>query len=212
LTWELDGLQTTPRCLGPSNDIDLATCATPSIQERMQNAASNVNLLAVCQTPKGAIRKQLIKIWYKMLWLNQEHQRQSNSESVWPDFDCFPSEESCNVPGLDVDFRQLELPTARQGDWDFVEETKEYESWDDYPDIQNESKEVMFAHLGKYYKGTWLALRDRYLMEGRAELIELGDDNARVEGRKKDGTLVLHEWLKRLALAGKLQEVLEASQ
>jgi ubiquitin carboxyl-terminal hydrolase L5 len=211
-TWELDGLQAKPRCLGEAGGNDLTTCAAPFIQERMMQAECNVNLLALCQSPVAALRHELLLNLRKQVGVGTELAKELRG--TYLNAELLPPQQHWKMPGLDIQMvlptldKSMPLPPSFQKTLDdLFEPLKTSMHLETKASVQTKLNE-----LTQSLKVDWMQLQAQYIGECRAEAVELGDDIARVEGRKKDCTLVIHEWLKRLAIAGKMQEAFEASQ
>lgn len=192
--WELNGLQDKPLSRGEANEhtwIPLAMdCMREKMEEINQNYAGdgvpNVSVMAVCQSPFADLRKELAVNLMEMSVLDA-------TQIVTP-------------PEVALDGKdEAQLAEYRLTSRDLL----------DYEPRESFNLQIG-STLGKEEAtGLWEDLANeqrRILSEYRQEKASDFTDDDRVTGRKKDYTLMTHTWVKKLAEAGVLEEVIKASE
>ena len=191
--WELDGLQSDPVCLGQYSD-DWTAVVRPIIEARMlQYESDNMsfNLLALCRTPLDTLRQELVTNIRKLLTLEKrileipEMSSIAASERTWLNGD-----DETSLAEYGVSKEDLTTAAAPQSFKDKISKPsfETAEALDLQQSLEDEQKRI----------------RSEYV----AELAATDEDEARVLGRKKDYAPAIHEWVKKLAEHGVLQELI----
>ncbi|KAI1763696.1 cysteine proteinase [Hypoxylon sp. FL1150] len=192
--WELDGLQTKPRALGPIPQspegcwLDIAGAA---IQERMlrNSEYSSYNLLAICQSPlKGRTREFGTRL-YSCLALHKRDFGGNPSDRVPDPFETFPQSRLARL-GLSItSIHQSFAPTAclkRRMEEPGFDNTKALALAKDFIS-ECESLEVLVI----------------------AERESIHEMMGRFRSRQHDHTPGIHQWVRALAQKGVLRELIQ---
>lgn len=214
--WQLDGLESHPLCIGKAGrdvpvhlhsgrscanthtgdyEADWTTVVRPYIEARMLQYESNqmsFNLVALCHSPLDALRKKLLTN-IKSLSLLEGHW---NQKPGWPATD---NREDDTLDGTDSEkLSKYDLTPA-----DIAENVPSHTA-EFLEKINKSSFELSEAlDLRQKLVEEQAQIRSEYV----AELSFMDDDAGKSVGRKKDYTPAIHEWMKKLAEHGVLQEL-----
>lgn len=192
--WELDGLETYPVCLGPFEG-DWTTVARPTVEARMlQYEGENLsfNLLALCRSPLDGLRQELAVNIRKLHALKEQISQKpewaslTNSERTWTSAEDEAALAEFGIQKATVEEAGLE-ETFRE---------KISKPSFDVPEVLD---------LQQNLEGEQKRIKSEYI----SELASMEEDLGRVLGRKKDYTPAIHEWVRKLAEHGVLQELIE---
>ncbi|ODA83386.1 hypothetical protein RJ55_01900 [Drechmeria coniospora] len=196
--WELDGMRTKPRRVGPIDSVDWTTTAGIRIQERIQQYDGTQNefsLLALCRSPLVVLRARIATALAEL----GHFQDQIHGNAMFAEL----------VPLLEgvLDLQNpVELGEFGLQESDIVEAevpvSRKMEIWQ--PGRTMEEAYAMHEELTSVAKSA--------LAKYRQETFALVDDKERVHGRRRDYTPVLYHWMKKLAEKGVLEDVIKASQ
>lgn len=195
--WELDGLNEEPVCLGAYDD-DWVTVARPIIEARMlqyESDSFSFNLLGLCRTPLDALRQELVQNIHKLLTLKDhisntpEMQTIAINERTWLD-----GEDEATLTEYGLTKEEVAKAEAPQSFRDKITKAsfETSEAMDLEQSLEDEQKRI----------------RSEYA----AELVAIEEDQARVLGRKRDYAPVIHEWVRKLAEHGVLQDLIDDIQ
>ena len=195
--WELDGLEEVPVCLGAYAD-DWTTVARPIIEARMlqyESDSFSFNLLGLCRTPLGALRQELVQNIRKLLTLRDhisntpEMQSIATDERSWLD-----GEDEANLAEYGVTKEDVAKAEAPQSFTDKIKNAsfESSEAMDLQQSLEDEQKRIRSEYAG--------------------ELAAIDEDQARVLGRKGDYAPAIHEWVRKLAEHGVLQDLISDIQ
>ncbi|ROW07190.1 hypothetical protein VMCG_03713 [Cytospora schulzeri] len=182
--WILDGLEYNPVSLGEASEETWISLAMEEIVKKIEVAGEMVNILAVCQSPVVALRKELV-VNIKTL---------SAARADVPD-DAKPDKaEGCFYLD-DMDEAQL----AKYGvTWAMLDEAK--------PESEGLTDQVS-PDLIRRLEAEQARIRSEY----RQEMEMVRQDEERCTGRKKTFTPAANLWLRKLAEQGVLERLLDES-
>ncbi|KAG9250178.1 uncharacterized protein F5Z01DRAFT_425705 [Emericellopsis atlantica] len=186
--WELDGLQTKPRKLGPVDSDDWTTVARPEIEARMlqyEDSQLQFSLQALCQNPLTLYGARVAE---GLASLQAIETTARSRHATWQPLSTLVSEEE--LPSFLADLRLDADTVERASVPQTIHNRLEKVATDDeaqllYEEIVKETK----ATVGEY----------------RAELLSMAEDEQRVKGRRKNYGPTLHRWVTKLAEKGVLE-------
>jgi ubiquitin carboxyl-terminal hydrolase L5 len=195
--YQLDGLEKAPACIGKvDSDTDWTAVARPFIESRMLQYESeqlSFNLLALCRSPLHQLREELVGSIAELA------QIQHATHKIDPSLGrSFPEGTISSMPN--VCFADFGLPDRLPFDLDSK-----------HP-LETETLEPGGATLMQKLEARREELETeqaRLKAEYRAEVAMADDDARRANGRKKDYTPFIHQWVQRLAEQGALQQIAE---
>ncbi|KUI59441.1 Ubiquitin carboxyl-terminal hydrolase isozyme L5 [Cytospora mali] len=182
--WILDGLEYNPVSLGEASDETWISLAMEEIVKKIEVAGEMVNILAVCQSPVVALRKELA-VNIKALSAS----RAAMTDEVRPD----EAEDRFYLEGID------EAQLAKYGvTWAMLDRAE--------PDLSQLTDQVS-ADLIRQLESEQGRIRSEYMQE--MEMVR--QDEERCAGRKKTFTPAANLWVKKLAEQGVLERLLDES-
>lgn len=197
--WELDGLEYRPLNLG-TFEGDWTATARPTIEARMlqyEEDQISFNLLALCRAPQRTLAHDLAVNLASLAALD-ERLAADETDAATPS----SADNNHNHAADDDDSRRRQLNGASVADLAPYGLTPSAVSSAAVPASLAATLAFSSSATVVELRKLAAALRDeqaRVRAEYAAEEAALAEDNARLEGRRRDYTPAIHEWLRRLA-------------
>ncbi|KAJ6440904.1 Ubiquitin carboxyl-terminal hydrolase isozyme L5 [Purpureocillium lavendulum] len=196
--WELDGMRSRPRKVGPCGAEKWTAIAGPRIQERIRQygASQNAfNLLAICRSPDTGIRTTIASTLAEIRRLRTAMKDDETFMNL------VASEDRENGFDDELDVSEFGLHKL-----DVVNATRPTSAKDEMSQTGLDSDKA-----GKRYQelmATLVGAMNSY----RQEVCSRADEEKLVAGRSKDYTPALHRWVTKLAEKGVLEDIIKASK